>query len=108
MTDYVIPPGSAVVTPNQMLDTLHALTREVHALRAPIERIERLADTTIPDHEARLRALEQRADGGEVATDVQDHENRIRGLERARWLIAGFAAGGGGAVGAVVTNLLGG
>lgn len=99
-----VPPGSAVITPNEMLNEIRQIHSEIRDLRAPIEK---LADV-VPDHEHRIRKLEERADGGEVATDVQDHETRIRGLERARWLVAGFAAGGGGAVGAVVTKLLGG
>jgi hypothetical protein len=99
-----IPPGSAVITPNEMLNEIRQIHTEIRDLRVPIQK---LADV-VPDHEARIRKLEERADGGEVLTDVQDHETRIRGLERARWLIAGFAAGGGGTVGAIVTRLLGG
>ncbi len=101
MTDQ-IPPGSAVITPNEMLAEIRQIHAELREMRAPIDK---LADI-VPDHEARIRKLEEHADGGEVATDVADHETRIRGLERARWLIAGFAAGGGGAVGAIVTKLL--
>lgn len=103
MTDH-IPPGSAVITPNDMLNEIRQIHMEIRDLRGPIEK---LADV-VPDHENRIRRLEERDDAGEVTADVADHENRIRGLERARWLIAGFAAGGGGAVGAIVTKLLGG
>jgi hypothetical protein len=57
------------------------------------------------DHEARIRALEQRVDPTHV--DV-DHENRLRRLERVMWWAAGVAAAGGGGVGALLVSLLGG
>lgn len=65
------------------------------------------------DHEARLRALEQRAatPPEPPSTHVEklaDHEVRLRGLERWRWLMTGIAAAGGGAIGAAATTLLGG
>lgn len=99
-----IPPGSAVITPAEMYREMQATHQAVTELRGELRDVMRV----IPDHETRLRALEQREDSGEVVTDVQDHESRLRSLERARWLIAGFAAGGGGVVGSIVTKLMGG
>lgn len=62
------------------------------------------------DHEARLRALEQKAvpPHEQHAEKLADHETRLRGLERWRWLMTGIAAAGGGAIGAAATTLLGG
>jgi sugar/nucleoside kinase (ribokinase family) len=39
--------------------------------------------------------------------DLKDHESRIRRLERALWTVAGAGIAGGGAVGAVVSQILG-
>lgn len=97
----VVPPGSAVFTPNEMLRTLIELTQEVHALRDPIERIGKVID----DHETRLRQLEQREDG---SADVADLELRMRDLERWRWSVGTLLAGGGGAIGALLTKFFGG
>lgn len=99
-----IPPGSVVITPEKLYDEVIGTRHDVTEMRGEIREVMRL----VPDHENRLRALEQREDHSEVAGDVRDHEDRLRSLERARWLIAGFAAGGGGVVGSVITKLLGG
>jgi hypothetical protein len=37
-----------------------------------------------------------------------DHEQRIRRVERAIWLAAGASAAGGGAIGAIASQILGG
>lgn len=42
-----------------------------------------------------------------VLAQHTDHEVRLRALERAKWIAAGIAAAGGGAVGTVVTRLMG-
>ena len=99
-----VPPGSAIVTPAQMYDEIKAIHQGVIEIRGELREVTRV----VPDHEERLRALEQREDSAEVVNDVQDHETRIRGIERALWLVAGFAASGGGVVGSIVTKLLGG
>lgn len=99
-----VPPGSAVITPAEMYREMQATHLAVTDMRGELREVMKV----IPDHEERLRVLEQRETGGEVVEEVQDHEARLRSLERARWLIAGFAAGGGGLVGSVVTKLLGG
>jgi hypothetical protein len=39
---------------------------------------------------------------------VDDHETRLRRLERTVWIAAGVAAAGGGAVGAVARQIMGG
>jgi hypothetical protein len=103
--DYPVPAGSAVTTPNEMLAEIRAVHTEVAGLKPLIER----ALAAVPDHEERLRKLESAtAPGGEVALDVKDHESRIRSLERVIWRATGFAAGGGGIVGALLTKLIGG
>lgn len=43
-----------------------------------------------------------------VQANHTDHETRLRLLERKVWTAAGFAAGGGGAVGAIVMKVIGG
>jgi hypothetical protein len=53
----------------------------------------------------RLARIETKLD--QALTQHSDHETRIRKLERALWTAAGFAAAGGGAVGALVSNLMG-
>lgn len=42
-----------------------------------------------------------------VPNTLQDHETRIRLLEKRVWLAAGFAAGAGGTVGGMLSQLLG-
>lgn len=64
--------------------------------------LERLGDGH-SDHEARIRALEQRVDPSNV-----DHEARIRRLERMVWLAAGAASAAGGALGAWMSAVAGG
>jgi hypothetical protein len=63
------------------------------------------------DHEARIRALEARPDHArelaEHTADMAQISGRIRGLERFRWVMTGAAATGGGALGALVAQLLG-
>ncbi|MFD9706217.1 hypothetical protein [Lentzea sp. NPDC059081] len=104
MDQSQIPPGSVVITPAELYAEVKATHLSVTEMRGDVRELTKI----IPDHEERLRALEQREDSAELATDVQDHETRLRSVERARWLIAGFAAGGGGVIGSVVTKLLGG
>ncbi len=99
-----IPPGSVVISPQKLYDEVMATHHAVTEMRTEVREVMRV----IPDHENRLRVLEQREDSSEVIGDVQDHETRIRGLERALWLVAGLAAGGGGVAGSIVTKLLGG
>lgn len=54
----------------------------------------------IDAHESRLVSLEK-------STPDPDHEQRIRKLERALWIISGAASVGGGAAGAIVSQLFG-
>lgn len=42
------------------------------------------------------------------AAQYADHENRIRRLERARWIASGAGLLGGGGLGALVAQLMGG
>lgn len=96
-----IPPGSAVVTPTEMLGSINNLAREVHSLQGPIERVGKVLD----DHETRIRDLEQREDG---SGDVADLELRVRDLERWRWSVGSLLTIGGGVVGAIVSKWTGG
>lgn len=41
-----------------------------------------------------------------VLSKSEDHESRIRSLERAKWLIAGIAAAGGGTAGTLISQFL--
>jgi hypothetical protein len=59
-----------------------------------------------PSEQERLIRIEVKLD--QALHIDNDHEARIRALERARWTAAGFAAAGGGAVGTLLTQLMGG
>jgi hypothetical protein len=54
----------------------------------------------------RLARIETKLD--QALASHADHENRIRRLERALWMVGGFAAAGGGSLGALLTHLTGG
>lgn len=60
--------------------------------------------------ETKLDALLTQFSGHEtrVQTSVTDHETRIRRLERALWIAAGAGLLGGGGLGAVAAQLMGG
>jgi len=79
------------------------------------------------DHEARLRVVEQRAEPQrehavllqqqaneitELKGELAEQKKELGDVQRVRWqvtgLIAGLAAGGGGVVGSLVTNMLSG
>jgi hypothetical protein len=72
--------------------------------------LDRLGDGHL-DHEARIRALESRTDHADRvdanAAQIRENAARIRGLERFRWAVTGAAATGGGALGALVAQLIG-
>lgn len=59
-----------------------------------------------PTPNERLVRIETKLDS--FIAGHSDHETRIRALERAKWTAAGFAAAGGGAVGTLLTQLMGG
>lgn len=104
MTAPEIPPGSAIVTPNEMLREIQATHQEVRDLRGLVESVVK----PVADHEGRIRELEQQPDNTEVVGEVQDHETRLRALEQWRWSVAGLAAVLGGGGGALITKLMGG
>lgn len=58
-----------------------------------------------PTQQERLIRIEVKLD--QALHIDSDHEVRIRRLERALWTASGFAAAGGGAVGAFVARLMG-
>ena len=66
---------------------------------------------THSDHEARLRAVEQRPNLatalGELGIRFVDHETRMRSIERRLWVAAGAAMAGGGAIGTWLGQVLG-
>lgn len=95
--DQQVPPGSVVITPAELYAEVKATHNSVTEMRGEVRKLTEV----IPDHENRLRALEQREENADI-------EERLRSLERARWLVAGFAAGGGGLIGSILTKLLGG
>ncbi|MEV1199471.1 hypothetical protein [Microbispora rosea] len=55
---------------------------------------------------SKLDRLDGKVDG--TVAEVADHETRIRKLERVVWIAAGAAAAGGGVVGAVIRQAVGG
>lgn len=86
-------------------------TRDFDAVRDRLVAVETKLDIVLgqvtgvhQDHETRLRALESRAD---TVAMVRENTARIRALERFRWVVTGAAATGGGALGALVAQLLG-
>lgn len=66
------------------------------------ERLARI-ETKLDAFLAQQTNYETRAQSNHV-----DHETRIRRLERALWTATGFAAAGGGTLGAIVSQLIGG
>lgn len=40
-----------------------------------------------------------------VVSKSEDHEVRLRSLERAKWIVAGLAAAGGGTLGSIFSNI---
>lgn len=58
-----------------------------------------------PTEQERLIRIEVKLD--QALHIDSDHEVRIRRLERALWTASGFAAAGGGIVGAFVSRLMG-
>lgn len=106
MTSFEVPPGSVVITPTALYQEMRAIHDAVTDMRGDLKEMAK----AIPDHEQRLRKLEetQAADDGEVERDVADHESRLRAVERKLWLVAGFSAGIGGAVGGGIFKLIGG
>lgn len=79
------PPGSAIVTPNDMLSEIRALRRAVDVLTTKV-------DPALAD----------------VRHDVDDHETRIRAVERRVWIAAGTALAGGAGLSQAISALLGG
>ena len=79
------PEGAIVITPAQMYADMQ---KDIGAIRAALE--------------------DQKVNLSGVPAMLADHEQRIRILEKAKWLIAGFCAAGGGGVGVIATKLLGG
>ena len=80
-----VPEGSIVITPAQLYADMQ---KDLGAIRASLD--------------------EQKITLSGVPSMLEDHEQRIRVLERAKWLIAGFAAAGGTAIGATLSKFLGG
>jgi len=70
-----VPPGSAIITPNQMLAELHEVGRKVDRLTAVI-------DPAL----AQLRADQAETDKRAVLLDA-----RVRVLENWRWFVLGAA-----------------
>jgi hypothetical protein len=99
-----VPPGSAVITPAEVYREVQAIHQGVTEMRGELREVMRV----IPDHEERLRALEQRDDGDDIARDVQDHETRLRSMERRIWLAAGVAAGAAAGLTKAISAVLGG
>jgi hypothetical protein len=94
---YAAPPGSAVVSPEEMYRQI----RETHDAVTRIELGLQGMPTAIADHEARLRVL----DG--IPREIVDHEARLRVLERWQWRAGGIAAALGALVGGAAGLLSG-
>lgn len=57
--------------------------------------------------ETKEMLIEMRTDLHTQKRQADDHEQRIRSLERARWIIAGISAAGGGSVAAIISKMFG-
>lgn len=53
----------------------------------------------------RLARMDVKLD--QLLSSVGDHEVRLRALEKAKWMIVGAASAGGGAMGAIASQLMG-
>lgn len=116
MTQPDTPTGVALQYVREELSNLRtAVHDELAGMRSDISGLAGELRGHMAEQGPRLAVVEHRIGEAEkdlitiqAAAQNSDHETRIRALERARWLIGGFAAGGGGAVAAIVTKLLGG
>jgi hypothetical protein len=88
-----IPDGSAITTPNQMLDKIDTLTGEVRAMRSEINPALSDVRHDLADHETRLRVVESKL--------PDELSSRLSTLEQVRWkasggiaLISGLVASG--------------
>ena len=79
-----IPDGSVVITPAQQ----YAEIREMR------KSLDKLVNTVDPAFAA-------------IREKQHDHEGRLRAVERKVWIAAGFAAGAGGTVGGLLSQLFG-
>lgn len=87
----MLPPGSAVITPNQMYAELHEVGRKV----------DRLASIVDPS------LAQLRVDLGETDKRAAALELRVRVLENWRWFVLGAAAVVGTATGYGASLLVG-
>jgi hypothetical protein len=77
MSDYDhLPPGSAVITPNQMYGELHEIGRKLDRLTAVVD----------------PALAELRKDLGETDRQATLLEARLRVIENWRWFVLGMAA----------------
>lgn len=95
-----IPPGSVVITPQDMWDSVKNIETVVTEIRSTLA--PQVADLRA-DHEELRRAVEtQRVEAEKQLEDVKkDHEARLRVVERANWKLAGIFAALSVASGAV-------
>lgn len=71
-----LPPGSVVITPNQMFDEMRAIHDEVRNLAGKVD----------------PALAEMRGDIGELKSDRKALELRIRALENWRWFVLGISS----------------
>lgn len=112
MTQPETPTGVALQYVREELSNLRAAVHEeIAGMRTDISGLAGEFRGHMAEQRPRIAVVEHRLKECEkdiVTIQASDHEMRIRALERARWMVAGFAAGGGGTVAAVLTKLLGG
>lgn len=89
---------------------IDAVRDRLVVVETKLDMVLRQLDGSHSDHEARIRALEQRVDPphAEHADRLVDHESRLRRLERTVWLAAGAAAAAGAGLGTFVASAFGG
>lgn len=71
-----IPPGSVVITPQDMWDAIGRIEKTTEDIRATIA----------------PQVGDLRSDHDDLKKDVDDHETRIRAVEKANWKQAGIYA----------------
>src|SRR5262245_31917480 len=99
----MLPPGSAVITPNQMYAEMQEIGRKVDHLADIVDpSLARLA-ADITEVEKQIVAVV-----AERKTEHAVFDRRIVALEHWRWFVVGAAAGLGSVGGYALTTLLGG
>jgi hypothetical protein len=98
-----LPPGSVIITPNQMYAEMQDIGRKVDHLADIVDPAIAQLRTDITEVEKHVAVIT-----AERKAAVEALDRRIRGLENWRWFVLGIAAVFGPAGGYALTVLFGG